>query len=193
MKPSSVNLGNLSPVAAPSVTPPQRYIGRTMQAPLHFYPDPSVARFHYAQAFVAGAVALALLYPLFSAPDPGDPLSWLWDAAMIAAVTLALAVSGLAVRRARRIADARINKEPQLILDPFGIQVRGDFLWRAHRIAWSKIAAMDAVPHPDGVSIVIEGDLRPLGRKVDLTIDSQEPAELIALQLQQYARRPTLH
>jgi hypothetical protein len=164
-----------------------------MDAPLDFYPRPGLARMHRWLAGVAAAAGLLLLYTLVDPPAQVDAWSWVRDAAV---VLLALGCGALALlgwRHADRIAAARANREPQLSIDAFGVLVRDDFLWRPHRFAWSKIRSIDAVPDPHGVSILLAGELRPLGRLVDITTDSDEPAEAIALRLERYARRPTLH
>lgn len=164
-----------------------------MPPPLHFYPDRSVANFHYMLAAASGIAVLALLYPLATTPMFPGAWDWAWDVAAIAGIVAAIVHGWFAMRRARLILTARERMEPQLVIDHFGVLIRGDFLWRPHRFAWSKIASIDAVPHPDGVAISVTGDLGRLGRLVDLTIDSPEPAEIITLRLQQFAHRPTLH
>jgi hypothetical protein len=164
-----------------------------MNDPLAFYPARSVVHVQYWIVAVAAGVALVLLWSLTHPPAEGDGWSWLRDLARIAGLILCGAVAGFAVRRARRIAAARANREPQLVIDPFGVLIRDDFLWRPHRFAWSRIRSIDPIPDSKGVSIVVRGDLRPLGRLVDVTTDTDEPAEAIALRLEHYARRPTLH
>jgi hypothetical protein len=164
-----------------------------MHDTLAFYPRPGLARMHRWFAGGTGVLAAALAYGLADALVRFDPGAWGFYAAMALLTLVCTMTAVIGWRRAQRIADARANAEPQLVVDPFGVLVRDDFLWRAHRFAWSKIRAVDAVPDDHGVSIVVEGQLRPLGRLVDIPTDSTEPAEAIALRLQQLVRRPTLH
>lgn len=164
-----------------------------MVEPLEFYPARGVALTQYWIVAGAAAAGLWLLSALVRAPHAVDQWSWLWDAARIAGVLLCAATGGLAWRRAGRIAAARANREPQLVVDPFGVLIRDDFLWRAHRFPWSRIVALDPVPHSKGLSIMVRGRLWPLGRLVDVTTDSEEPAEAIATQIARLARGRALH
>ena len=164
-----------------------------MHEPLEFYPARSVSLTQYWFVAAAAAIALWLLWSLAGAATLEDAGAWMRDGAKIAGILIAVAVGALALRRARRIAAARANGEPQLVIDPFGVLIRDDFLWRAHRFPWSRIRSIAAVPDDKGVSIVVTGELRPLGRLVDVTTDSSDPAEAITYRLERYARRPTLH
>lgn len=164
-----------------------------MHEPLEFYPAKSVALTQYWIVAATGAGALWLLAALVRSPYAVDGWSWLWDVARIAGLLFCATIGGLAWRRAARIAAARANREPQLVIDPFGILIRDDFLWRAHRFAWSRITAVDPVPHSKGLSIMVRGRLWPLGRLVDVTTDSPEPAETVALRIERIARGRALH
>lgn len=178
---------------APFPPPPRPANPVAMNEPLAFYPARSVVQVQYGIVAIAAGLGLVLLWSLTHPPADESAWSWLRDLAKIGGIVLCGAVAGFAVRRARRIAAARANREPQLVIDPFGVLVRDDFLWRPHRFPWSRIRSIDPLPDSKGVSIVLRGDLRPLGRMVDVTTDSDEPAEAIALRLERYARRPTMH
>lgn len=164
-----------------------------MNEPLEFYPARSVALTQYWIVAGAAAVGLLLFVALVRSPSAVDGWSWAWDLAKIVGTLACAVAAGLAWRRAGRIAAARANREPQLVVDPFGVLIRDDFLWRPHRFAWSKICDIAAVPDSKGLSIVVSGRLGALGRLVDVTTDSDEPAEAVAMRLERFGRGRTLH
>ncbi|RYI36155.1 MAG: hypothetical protein EON48_00180 [Acetobacteraceae bacterium] len=159
---------------------------------LEFYPAPGVAYFQYWIVAGAGGLAVLLAYALL---QPSALTGWgvVADIGRLAGATLCAIAAMFAWRRAQRIAAAREHGEPQLALDRFGLEIRGDLLWRVHRFAWSRITAIELLPEDKGLSIIVAGSLRPLGRRVEILTDSRESPEWIAEQLERYRRPQTFH
>jgi len=159
---------------------------------VEFYPAPGVARFQYWIVGGAGGLAVLLVHALL---QPSALTGWdiVADIARLAAAAACTIAAMLAWRRAQRIAAAREHGEPQLALDRFGLEIRGDLLWRVHRFPWSRVASIDLLPEDKGLSIIVLGNLRPLGRRVEILTDSRDSPEWVAEQLERYRRQPTFH
>ncbi|WP_448664462.1 hypothetical protein ACG3SL_07240 [Sphingomonas sp. CJ20] len=156
-----------------------------MNAPLVFYPADIAVRTQRLLAGAGGAAAALFLW--LALRSSSDPLVWklAWAALAVAGACAA----GVCNRAARRVADARRNREPQLVIDDFGITLRGDFRWQPTRIAWSRIEAISAVPDDKGLSIVIEGTLKPFGSLVDVRVAGDHDADAIEQQLARFTPR----
>lgn len=159
---------------------------------LEFYPASSVAYLQYWIVAGAGGLALLLVHALI---QPGEFTGWALaaDIARLIGAAACTITAALAWRRARRIAEASARAEPQLALDRFGLEIRGDLLWRVHRFPWSRVMSIEPLPEEKGLSIVITGDLKPLGRRVEILTDSQEGPEWLAERLARFRGPPTFH
>ncbi|AJP71558.1 hypothetical protein [Sphingomonas hengshuiensis] len=161
-----------------------------MNAPLVFYPNASAVQTRRMLAVAGGAAALALLWMALRSGN--DPLGWKLGCAV--AATLCACLAGACHRAAQRVADARRNGEPQLVIDDFGISLRGDLRWRPTRIPWSRIRTISAVPDDKGVSIILQGKLRPYGSHVDVRLEDGVDVDGLEERLARFTPRlPTLH
>lgn len=159
---------------------------------LSFYPAPNVAYFQYWSIAAASALALGAGYQLLT-PSALSAVSLLVDLTLLALSAAGIVTAVLAWRRSVRIANARQLGEPQLSLDRFGIEIRSDMFWRKHRFAWSRISSIETKPEANGLSIILFGELKPMGRRVEVLTDSQEDAEWVLDQIHNFRRLPTLH
>ncbi|WP_066795308.1 hypothetical protein [Sphingomonas soli] len=159
---------------------------------LEFYPAPSIATLQYWIIAASLGVAVLLGAALL---QPAELTGWGISTALarLAGAVACVITALLAWRRSQRIAAARAHGEPQLALDRFGIEIRGDLLWRVHRFAWSRVTAIEMLPEDKGLSIIVRGSLRPLGRRVEILTDTQESADRVEEQIARYRRGPTFH
>lgn len=156
-----------------------------MNAPLHFYPSEAAGHSQRLLAGANGIAALALLW--IALRSSGDALAWKLGYAALA--TGAACLGGICHRAAQRLANARRSGEPQLVVDDFGITLRGELRWRPIRIPWSRVRAMSVVPDEKGLSIMIEGKLAPFGSLVDVRIADDADADAVEAQLARFAPR----
>lgn len=159
---------------------------------LSFYPAPNVAYFQYWIIAAAGALAIGAAYQLLN-PGVLSVRDMIADALLLAIAAAGAFAAVLAWRRSVRIADARKLGEPQLALDRFGVEIRSDMFWRKRRFPWSRISSIETKPEENGLSIILFGELKPLGRRVEILTDSQDDAEWVLEQIHNFRRLPTIH